>query len=723
MFFFKIILLILFTVTPILARPQVGVVLCGGGAKGFAHIGALRVMEEANIPIDMICGTSIGSIMGGFYACGYRAEDLAEFSQSQDWRHLFSNPVPRRVIPVYEKKIMNRYVVSFPLEERDVKLPSGLIQGQNVINLFCDRLARFHTTENFRNLPIPFFCVATDLETGEEVRLDSGFLPEAILASMAVPGVFAPVYINDRVLIDGGVVNNLPSDHMKAFGADIIIAIDIDRNLKSRGELNSIDNILQQLITFQDYETTQRNRELCDLIIEPDISGYQATDFSQQAVDSLIVLGERAARQQWDALIDLKKEYGLPDANLPPRPDSLPPVKLTGLRVKSQNHTQPAFVRNRFDIEFPDTLSIADIHAGVDRVYGTLNFDRVFYELASDEPTELILHVQEKSTRTLNVGFHSDSYKSAAVLLNATIRESYTGVSRFIADVELSSEPGLAASYIFGLKHRPLVGVAGRLKDMQVDVFDAGDKVLTWDVVYGVADASLFTLIRNGFQFGFRAQVEHYRGSSLKASELDWDVPESIRSTLINYSVFAELDNFNQKYFPTKGASVRAEYQATTDNGWQFENQGPLHSAWLRSHMAQQVMPRLVWLPGVSARLVLTQAPPLILGNFIGGPRRATFFDEHLPFWGAERLTPVDRLLFTAHSDVRLRVWEQTYATLLLNAGYHSPSWTRFTSGQWLWGAGLQLSYNSVLGPVSATFAIGNLTDSVQRFLALGYWF
>ena len=206
---------------------KVGLVLSGGGAKGLAHIGVLKEIEAAGIEIDYIGGTSMGAIIGGLYASGYNAHQLDSIFESVDFEKLIQDDLPRSAQSFYERADRERYAIALPFEHFKVSFPSALSKGQNIYNLFTQLTHHVKETDDFAALDIPFFCVATDAEKGQAIILDKGCLPEAITASGALPSLFSPVLLDDRVLIDGGVVNNYPVEELRKRGANFIIGVDV----------------------------------------------------------------------------------------------------------------------------------------------------------------------------------------------------------------------------------------------------------------------------------------------------------------------------------------------------------------------------------------------------------------------------------------------------------------------------------------------------------------
>jgi len=217
---------------------KVGLVLSGGGAKGFAHVGVLKVLEEAGIRIDYIAGTSMGSVIGGLYAVGYNAHELDSILQKHDLSSLLKDDLPRNSYSFYQKNNEGKYTFSLPIENWKIGLPS-VSKGQNVFNLISQLTEHVHGITDFSKLPIPFFCIATNLETGDEVILDKGSLPESIRASGSFPGLLTPVKIDGKSLVDGGIVNNYPVEELKAKGVDYIIGVDVMGQLLEESKLNS----------------------------------------------------------------------------------------------------------------------------------------------------------------------------------------------------------------------------------------------------------------------------------------------------------------------------------------------------------------------------------------------------------------------------------------------------------------------------------------------------
>ena len=262
---------------------RVGVVLSGGSAKGLSHIGVLRELEQAGVPVDVITGTSMGALIGSLYAIGYSAGGLEHIATTLDWPYYFQD-APQRELVGMDRRIMGpRTLISFPISDGRISLPSGVVAGQRVSDLLARLTWPVQTERDFRRFPIPFAAVATDLATRDAVVMDSGSLAEDLRASMSLPGLFTPVEVNGRLLTDGGIVRNLPAQEARAMGADVLICSDVSSTLAAAADLQSLVDVLLQTITFQIYASTMEQRKLCDVYIRPDVEGMEGLTFDRAA--------------------------------------------------------------------------------------------------------------------------------------------------------------------------------------------------------------------------------------------------------------------------------------------------------------------------------------------------------------------------------------------------------------------------------------------------------
>ena len=290
-------------------KPKIGLVLSGGGAKGLAHIGALKVIDSLGIRVDYVAGTSMGAIVGSLYASGYSGKQLDSIFRSVDFDKIINDNIPRAAKTFYERENNEKYAVILPFNDFEIKLPSALSRGQNTFNLLSKLTMHVNDIEDFSKLPIPFFCIATNIENGQPVILDKGNLPQAIKASGAFPSLFQPVLIGDKLLIDGGVTNNYPIDELRAKGMDVIIGVDVQDGLANRTDLSSAPEILFQINNFRTINDMKVKAPKTDIYIKPDITDFTVVSFSEG--EKIIKRGVTAATTKTQALKDMSTDEEL----------------------------------------------------------------------------------------------------------------------------------------------------------------------------------------------------------------------------------------------------------------------------------------------------------------------------------------------------------------------------------------------------------------------------
>lgn len=383
-------------------RPKIGLVLAGGGAKGAAHVGVLKVLEEMHIPVDMVVGTSMGAVVGGLYASGMSPQDIEREIQRIDWKDIFQDN-PKREDRSFRRKTDDLlYVFKAKPGFRDgkIELPLGYIQGQKFdleLNRLTQRVAHIG---NFDKLPIPFRAVATDLETGQEVDLSSGGLARAIRASMAVPGAFDPVEIGGRILVDGGIANNVPVNVARAMGADVVIVSDLGSELYGREQLTSGVDVAFQMVNFLfALNSLEQIKSLGDrdVLISVKLGDIGAKSFDR--INETIPLGEQAARDASQSL----RRYSLGDQAYSRRHATRSkliedrPV-MDFIRIDNQSRVGDDVIRSYIDAKPGTPLDVAKLEAGIQQLYGLDIFESVRYQLVDEDGKQgLLLLVKEKS--------------------------------------------------------------------------------------------------------------------------------------------------------------------------------------------------------------------------------------------------------------------------------------------------------------------------------------
>lgn len=539
--------------------PRIGLVLSGGGAKGIAHIGVLKVLEEYGIQPDYITGTSMGSIIGGLYSLGYSAEELETLVLSQNWNDVLFDIIPRNSISLEEKESDGRYALTFPIKGLGVSLPKGLVAGQNVSQFISRLTVSAHQITDFNKLPIPFLCIATNIETGEPVVLDSGFLPEAIRASMSIPSMFTPVIYEDKLLMDGGLVRNFPVSDCRKMGANFIIGVDVGTGLHSRDDLTSLVSIMEQAISFHGANSTQKEQRLCNILIMPDVEHYGNTDF--QKADSLIALGERAARKVIDQLIELKKE--LPETITTPviTTKTVSRLYIKKISIEGLENVSKNLVMGKLRIKENAWTDINEIDQAITQIYGSRYFERVIYKLQPlPEGNLLTIKVTEKNTSIFRFGIHYDSDMKAAMLLNTTFRNYIFQGSKISIDARLGENKGFRWNEFIHTGLKPGIGLGW---DAYYDQFsfnlcnDQGEKISLFNVENTGTLMDIQTIFSNSFALGAAADIGIVKVTS------DFSSPEGefndTNSKWLKISSFFLSDSRNKAAYPTEGSRLFME--------------------------------------------------------------------------------------------------------------------------------------------------------------------
>jgi NTE family protein len=439
-------------------RPRVGLVLGGGGARGAAHIGVLRELERLQIPVDAIAGTSMGAVVGGLYATGMSAADLEYLVGSLDWAAALSDEPDREDLSFRRKQDDSQAPIDFELGIRgtELVLPKGAIQGQKLDLLLRELTLGVSQIRNFDDLPIPFRAIASDIERGEIWVMDKGDLAQSIRASMSVPGLFAPVRIDDRLLVDGGLVGNLGVEVMQAMDVDVIIAVDVEFPLYGPDELDSALTISEQMLTILIRKETLRQIEYLsdrDILIRPELGTFASTNFDD--ITDTIEPGAAAASAQALKLEAYSLDKASWDAYLSQRTRARPPVsELAFVRVIHDGELAPEVLTSKLNVEAGDAIDHAVLAHNADRLYGLGVYEKVSYELVEDEGglgVEYRARSKSWGPNFLQFGVSLEDDFEGSTAFNVGARMTRSGINRLGAewrnDLRLGTDPRLFSEF------------------------------------------------------------------------------------------------------------------------------------------------------------------------------------------------------------------------------------------------------------------------------------
>lgn len=422
------IILLLIAQCPALAqgpvKGKIGLTLSGGGAKGFAHIGVLHVMDSLGLKVDYISGTSMGSIVGGLYSAGYSARELERIALSIDWENVFASNPGLKNTHVRNRYQSGKYLIEVPFEKFRIVVRTGAIEGQQLWSILQKLFFHLRETEDFSRFPIPFACVATNIETGEPVVLSSGDIISALRASTAIPGVFTAIERDGTYLVDGGAVNNFPVNVVQEMGAEYVIGVNVSRGLLKAEELNTPIDIIYQTGMFKNAAMFERNKKNTDLFIMPDLTGYDVSDFTDAR--QIIERGKQMARNFIPELKELAKiNPAEPGTN-----SDVPDKKYIVVEQRSYQglkNIREGFLDNITDAYIQDTTTATEISELIQRLYATGYFERITYTYHTSDTDpgkkRLVFSFREKQMNSLKLGLNYNDFMGIGLVGGLTTKK------------------------------------------------------------------------------------------------------------------------------------------------------------------------------------------------------------------------------------------------------------------------------------------------------------
>ena len=539
------------------SRPKIGLVLSGGGAKGFAHIGILKALEKEGIKPDYITGTSMGSIVGGLYAIGYSADQLDSLVRNVDWDKVLSNNIPLNYISYEEKEYYNRYLLELFIENGGLNLPSGLIEGQILSETLSHYTWPSSKYETFDDFPIPFRCVSTDVSTGKEIIFSDGPLSEAMRASMAIPTVFTSAELDSTLAVDGGVLNNFPVEEAIKMGADIIIGVNVSGGFESSEEIGNMVGILLQISMIPSLERMEKQIELCDIYIEPDLKENTTGSFANY--EEILELGDLAGESIREKFRSIKRIESGPQrkeelVSMKVSPVILDKIELLGLKSKSE-----ILVMSKFGYEVGDTVQRMEVEQGIRRIYGINKFKKVIYHIdhINSERVKLQIRVYEKPEKSLKVGLHYDNVFSAGITGNITLRNTLGDNTRSIIAGDISENPRFRFDYLkyIGAKRKQALNVRYDYRSLQVPSYLNGEIEDIEVNKNHIASIGLMST-QSLKEFTFINARYEYEGLKYKVGNV---TPEGVKTLRLNrfHVIGGYIRNtHNDRNYPSSGTNI-----------------------------------------------------------------------------------------------------------------------------------------------------------------------
>ena len=755
-------------------RPKVGLVLGGGGARGAAHIGVLKYIEEIGLPVDYIVGTSMGSIIGGLYALGYSPDELQQLIGGINWGRYMSNSVNRRDISSADKNRRSTYLITIPFNSGELfdklkdkrskevdeeenagesteegesnssisfisSLPSSFISGADLLNLFNSLCIGYQDPIDFNELPIPFACVATNLTTGEAAVLRSGRFPEAIRASMAIPGVFSPVNIDGQLLADGGLVNNFPADICREMGADIIIGIEVAQGMvKDVNKLQSIPQLASQLKNIMVKGKNEENRKLCNIYFRPEVNDFGMLSFTPAAIDTIVQRGyDHAAnyRKQLLAIKEYMAQYGATEKVLQApkaRYVSRDTLQLQSITMDNVNEQEFQWLLRKSNLSLNQPLPPSALERAVNIFKGTGHFSSIEYLLRPaqglDRPDSLNqfgLHFKFRLSEpnNLSVGLNYNSEESAAMMVNLGIGQNRFSGWRYNLTGRIGLNPRVNSTITwagislanFNLSYEFQRAKYSSLRSTQYAALAFNRNRVRLYV-------SEFHLRDFQANVGLESEALFYNTQP----ELNDAVPASDFRRMKNSSWgpygLLTFDNMNHAYFATRGMKINIE----AHERFSKRMASPLTDITfaLKYHFR---VGHFVFIPQLYARTLFGKEVEYGYRNVVGGDVMGRYYDYQLPFIGINNTTLASAQTGILRLDLRYRLMPKHHITAIGNfmrsADNLGTLFSLDDEGIGHWGCGLRYSYSSPIGPISFDLHYSDLNHDWGSYFTLGYVF
>ncbi len=729
------------------AELKVGLVLSGGGAKGLAHIGALKVIEEAGVRIDYIGGTSMGAIVGALYAAGYSAGELDSIFQSTDFTSLIQDNLPRSAKTFYEKEDSERYALTLPFTNFKISFPPAISGGQNIYNELVRLLYHVKDINNFDALPIPFFCIATDVETGKEILLDKGYLPEAILASGTFPSLFEPAEVDGRILIDGGVLNNYPVKEVAGMGANFMIGVDVQHGLRDRESLLSATEVLLQINNYRTVGVMKEKSALTDIYIKPDMEAFSVIDFNLK--ERIIKSGEDTAREQMQALRELAARQSN-KAEKKVAIASKQTIIVNRLVISGNNNYTRAYVKGKLRFNLAEEITFDKLQQGISNLAATGNFQTIRYELVSNGIGEdLILKLKEKPNKTfLRMAAHYDDLYKSAALINLTKKNVLLSDDAASFDFILGDNVRYNFQYYVDKGFYWSLGINSRLNEFTREIdfgviqsnFEVPPNTNINTINLEVSDITnqiyLQTVLKEEFAFILGMEHKFLKYSTTTLGDLgntDGQVgilPARTRTIFekSNYlSTYGRLllDTYDDKYFPTKGLYFNGNFHFYLLSSDFNDNFRQFSIAKARMGAAFPILSKLSFNLETEGGFKLGTSGVAALDFVLGGYGN-NLINNFVPFLGYDFVSLPGNSYVKAFGQLDFEFASKNH--LLFAANYSNVADDLFRTGEWFSGPsysgyGLGYGWESFFGPVQFMYSWSPEVKKSNLFITVGYWF
>ncbi len=700
---------------------KLGLVLSGGGAKGFAHIGVLRVLEEENIPVTLISGTSMGNIIGALYSAGYSPDEIEDFAKRQNWGMLLTDDIDRHLKSRFKQDFEEKHPLELSINRNQKKiiLPSGLVKGNNILNIFCGMTAEYPDSINFSDLPIPFACVAYDLNSTQEVVIDHGHLAKAMLSSMAIPGLFAPVEYKEHRFVDGGVINNFPVDVALDMGADIIIGVD----LKQEGDnkeihSESITTILRGIVYRLEANKHIANYEKADVVINPNLTGITALDFETELIETIILRGEEAAREQLPKIKSLLADKNIVRNNIR---NKKPPQQwyITDVTVPQEYKLEEEIILQHLHIHKNNSYTMAEIDQAMKRVFGYGNFDAAYYKLLpNDKGYTMELHIDNKKEAALKIGGALNTVDITSIYANYSYQDYSRAINLVTLDAKIARNPQL----LFMAETNRLLSTTGFSLKGRFNRMDYREENrASGRMRAGSISSSLYTYRRfkemSDLNIGINQTYFYSNDYYRSVAGVD---DSRIRELYTSAYGALTVDSRNVSFIPNRGVYLKAGASLVTKTN-DFRDFTPIVNLELNSYIPLSEHATLTM--DLYHRTVFQDKVHSPYFTNYTSNRYNAFTDFYFPLLGQGGITILDPIASMGELGLRIEVAPKHYISPRVQLLWQLDKWSNLAFDKRDWGAGFTYQHRSRLTRLEFTIGFTELHNSTNFNGGIGYQF
>lgn len=710
---------------------KVGLVLSGGGAKGFAHIGVLKALDSAGVRVDYIGGTSMGAIIGGLYASGYSGKEIDSLVRTFDFDKLMQDEIPRKSKPFYEKESGEKYALTFPVKKGKIGLPKALSKGQNVLNLFTELLQHVDTISDFNKLPIPYLCIATNLETGKQELLNNGSLPRAMQASGAFPTLLEPVKIDEKVLIDGGVVNNFPVQQVIDMGADFIIGVDLKSDYSKESELNSAVKIINQIISFQMYENHEKRIELTDLYLHPNMNSYQVTSFDK--LEEIVKIGEDIASLNFKEFQDIaSKQHEKRKPIIKTKKSKN--IIIDGIEIEGNENYNRTYIKGKLKISSGDTINQKELTEGINNLSATNNFDNIQYKITNQNDKSILKLLLKENEISTYVKFaaHYDKLYKTGVLTNLTAKHLLGKNDILSIDFILGDNFRYNFDYFIDNGTNWSFGLKSQFNSFNTDVevnkqnFDLNINRL--DLNYNDLTNQLYfqTVFNRKFALGIGAEHKRLNVFTKTINTGNPNKPKTYfdKSDYGNIISYLKFDTYDKKYFQKEGAFINIDFRWYLFSSDYNKDFSPFSQIQGKIGYAHTFFDKLTTHFISEAGVTLGNNDNPVLDYNLGGYGQ-NYINTFVPHYGYEFATLSGNAFLRSTLKIRYELFHNHYLTVTTNAARVEDD--IFNKGRIFentkLGYGVGYGFDSFLGPIEVNYTGSPDTKNSFWYVNLGYWF